>query len=99
MPHLENLATVFKALSDPNRLAILELIRKRCGPECKVSTEEAGNTVSEIASQFELSLSTVSHHVKELKNAGLIRCRKRSQWVYCAPNQAVLEKASEFLAR
>ncbi len=98
MTRLEKLATIFKALSDPNRLAILELIRKRCGPECKVSAEEAGNTVSEIASQFDLSLSTVSHHVKELKTAGLIQCKKRSQWVYCEPNQTVLEQASEFLS-
>ncbi|MDH3282374.1 MAG: metalloregulator ArsR/SmtB family transcription factor [Gammaproteobacteria bacterium] len=98
MARLENLATIFKALSDPNRLAILALIRKRCGPECRVSAEHAGNTVSELASQFELSLSTVSHHVKELKNAGLIRCEKRGQWVYCAINQSVLDKASQFLA-
>jgi ArsR family transcriptional regulator len=98
MKRLEKLTVIFKALSDPNRLAILELIRKRCGPGCKVSAEAAGNTVSEIAAQFDLSLSTVSHHVKELKNAGLIRCQKRGQWVYCAPDQAVLDKASKFLA-
>lgn len=98
MIRVENLATIFKALSDPNRLAILELIRRRCGPECELTAEEAGNTVSEIASQFDLSLSTVSHHVKELKNAGLIRCQKRGQWVHCAPNQSVLDKASQFLA-
>ncbi|MDH3511364.1 MAG: metalloregulator ArsR/SmtB family transcription factor [Gammaproteobacteria bacterium] len=98
MTRVEKLTAIFKALSDPNRLAILELIRKRCGPECKVSAEEAGNTVSEIAAQFDLSLSTVSHHVRELKNAGLIRCQKRGQWVYCAPNQAVLDKARDFLA-
>jgi len=98
MARLENLATIFKALSDPNRLAILALIRKRCGSECSVSTEQAGNTVSELAAQFELSLSTVSHHVKELKNAGLIRCEKRGQWVYCAINQSVLDKVSQFLA-
>lgn len=98
MARLENQAALFKALSDPNRLGILELIRKRCGADCKVSAEDAGNTVSEIAAEFELSLSTVSHHVRELKNAGLIRCQKRGQWVYCAPNHDVLQELSRFLS-
>ena len=58
---------------------------------------DAGNSVSEIASQFDLSLSTVSHHLKELRNAGLIICEKRGQWVYCRPNPEVLKDIEGFL--
>ncbi len=87
---------VFKALSDENRLAIFQLIRERCGP-CCVTEEQAGNCVSEIARHFDLALSTVSHHLKELRNAGLIQCERRGQWVYCTPNDDVLKQIEEFL--
>ena len=59
--------------------------------------EHVGNSVSEIASRFDLSLSTVSHHLKELKSAGLIICEKRGQWVYCRPNPEVLRDIEGFL--
>jgi ArsR family transcriptional regulator len=58
---------------------------------------DAGNSVSEIASRFDLSLSTVSHHLKELRTAGLIICEKRGQWVYCRPNPDVLKDIEGFL--
>jgi len=58
---------------------------------------DIGNSVSDIASRFDLSLSTVSHHLKELKNAGLIICEKRGQWVYCRPNPEVLKDIEGFL--
>ncbi len=96
MPKSDDLVQIFKALSDPNRLAIFQLLRKRCGPGCRVAAEDAGNTVSELAEQFDLALSTVSHHLKELKNAGLIDCEKRGLWVYCAPNRDVLELIGKF---
>ena len=97
MAELDELARIFKALSDPNRLAILDLVRKRCGKGCRLSAEDEGNSVSAIAEEFDLALSTVSHHLKELRNAGLIRCEKRGQWVYCAPNDEVLKKIESFL--
>jgi len=96
---MSGLARIFKALSDGNRLAIFRAIRKgyRC---CEVkpdgSEEPIGNTVSEIAENFDLSLSTVSHHLKELRGAGLIVCERRGQWVYCRPNPEVLEQIEEF---
>ena len=91
-----DLAGVFKALSDPNRLKIFQLLRKRCGAGCRVPAEESGNTVSELAEDFDLALSTVSHHLKELKNAGLITCEKRGVWVYCAPNDVILKEIEGF---
>ncbi|MDX1501448.1 MAG: metalloregulator ArsR/SmtB family transcription factor [Thermoanaerobaculia bacterium] len=91
------IAAVFKALADPNRLAILQLLRECCGESCRFEPGEEGETVSEIARRFDLALSTVSHHLKELRNAGLIDCVKRGQWVYCTPNRDVLARLRTFL--
>ena len=93
---MTDLAGIFKALSDPNRLQIFQLLRKRCGRGCRVPAGESGNTVSELAAEFDLALSTVSHHLKELKNAGLITCEKRGLWVYCAPNEEILKRIGSF---
>ena len=96
-PRSDDLAKIFKALSDPNRLDIFRLLRKRCATGCRVAAEGSDNTVSAIAEEFDLALSTVSHHIKELKNAGLITCEKQGLWVYCAPDEAVLEKIEAFI--
>lgn len=90
-----DLAAVFKALADPNRLAIFELVRERGSGVHTV--EEAENSISKIAREFDLSLSTVSHHLKELRNAGLIHCEKHGQTVYCTPAQDALEAIATFL--
>ena len=119
---MERLAAIFKALSDRNRLAILQTIRSCCCDcravnDAKAGADDAadsagaqpqaageaeppsdvGNSVSDIASRFDLSLSTVSHHLKELRNAGLIICEKRGQWVYCRPNPEALKDIEGFL--
>ena len=97
MQSAEELARLFKALSDPNRLKILQLLRECCGPAgCRLSADDKNNSISRIADQFDLALSTVSHHIKELKSAGLIVCEKRGQTVYCVPNEAVLKQLEKF---
>lgn len=96
MTDTEELARAFKALSDPNRLKILQLLRECCNGCCSPS-EGDDNSVSKIAERFDLALSTVSHHIKELKMAGLIVCEKRGQTVYCGPNREVMEKLEAFL--
>lgn len=98
MTDTEELARLFKALSDPNRLKIFQLLRECCPPGCCATDAGDQNTVSRVASQFDLSLSTVSHHLKELRLAGLVVCEKRGQTVYCAPNETVLKALEQFLA-
>ena len=92
-----DMAAVFRALGDPSRLAIFQLIRACCDEDEARTTGELRNSVSEIASQFDLSLSTVSHHLKELRTAGLIRCERRGQHVHCSVNDDVLAAATQFL--
>jgi DNA-binding transcriptional ArsR family regulator len=93
---MTNLSDVFKALGDPNRLAIFELIRERCGPGC-VPTDDPDATISKLAEEFDLALSTVSHHLKELRRAGLIICEKRGQHVFCSVNEERLRELGDYL--
>lgn len=67
------LAAVFKALGDPIRLRLLSLIASRDGGEI---------CVCELTPQFTLSQPTISHHLKLLRQAGLIDCERRGTWVY-----------------
>jgi ArsR family transcriptional regulator len=90
-----DLARVFKALSDPTRLAIYELIR--AGGGGAYSEDEVERSISAIAANFDVSLSTVSHHIKELRHAGLIRCEKRGQTVFCSADPDVLEAVERFV--
>lgn len=91
----DDMAQLFRALADPNRLAIFELVRERGGGVHTL--EEAENSISKIAREFDLSLSTVSHHLKQLRNAGLIRCEKRGQTVYCLPEPDALRAIERFV--
>ena len=92
---MTDLAKIFKALGDPTRFAIFELVRD-CGRPDGCSEDEAGDSLSQIAERFHLSLSTVSHHVKELRNSGIITCEKRGQRLYCSVDPDVLRQLEEF---
>ena len=94
------MARVFKALGDENRIAIFELLRSRCRSEgCTASEAAMERTVSELAKEFDLALSTVSHHLKELRHAGLINCERQGQRIHCAVNEEMLESLRDFLGR
>jgi ArsR family transcriptional regulator len=92
-----DLAKIFRALGDPSRLAIFEIVRECCEEDSGHSTADLRSSVSEIASQFDLSLSTVSHHLKELRNAGLITCERRGQHIFCSVDPSVLADVEVFL--
>ena len=90
---MDDLAAIFRALSDPNRLAIYELIRERN----QAPVADLERSISALAREFDISLSTVSHHIKELRRAGLVQCVKRGQTVYCEAAPAALEAIGRFL--
>lgn len=91
---MTDMAKVFKALGDPTRLAIFELVRG-CGKD-GCTEEDAADSLSQIAERFNLSLSTVSHHVKELRSAELIICEKQGQRLYCRVAPEVLQELERF---
>jgi DNA-binding transcriptional ArsR family regulator len=92
-----DLATIFRALGDPSRLAIFELIRDCCGEGSDHSAGDLRQSVSEIAKAFDLSLSTVSHHLRELRLAGLIRCERRGQHILCSVDSEALGAVDRFI--
>nr|WP_246003114.1 metalloregulator ArsR/SmtB family transcription factor [Nocardia tenerifensis] len=82
------LAAAFKALSDPVRLRLLSLIASRPGEEV---------CVCELTPQFEQSQPTISHHLKVLREAGLIDCERRGTWVYYWVIPEALQRLSTVL--
>ncbi|HEY2795349.1 MAG TPA: metalloregulator ArsR/SmtB family transcription factor [Micromonosporaceae bacterium] len=68
-----DLASGFKALGDPVRLRLLSMIAARAGGEV---------CVCDLTSAFTVSGPTISHHLKVLREAGLIDCQRRGTWVY-----------------
>ena len=68
-----DLARSFKALGDPVRLRLLSLIAARAGAEV---------CVCELTDAFTVSGPTISHHLKVLREAGLIDGERRGTWVY-----------------
>ncbi|GAB2842888.1 metalloregulator ArsR/SmtB family transcription factor [Actinocorallia aurea] len=68
-----DLARVFKALGDPVRLQLLSMIASRAGGEV---------CVCDLTPAFDLSQPTISHHLKLLREAGLIDGERRGTWVY-----------------
>lgn len=101
---MDDQAAIFKALSDPMRLAVLQCIRC-CGGDCGYDTETAsctgctccGVAVCAIRCKLPCTPSTITHHLNELRDAGLITTEKRGRVVYCRVNQDTLARAASFL--
>jgi len=74
----------FKALADPTRLEILRLLAAQRGPTC----------VCDVVAHFGLSQPTISHHLRVLREAGLLRTSKQGIWSFYAPDP----RASDALA-
>ncbi|MCX5841119.1 MAG: metalloregulator ArsR/SmtB family transcription factor, partial [Deltaproteobacteria bacterium] len=74
---MKQVAAAMKALSNENRLAMFEFIRAGHGKG--ILDDKDRLTVCSVASNFDMALSTVSHHMKELRNADLITCERDGQ--------------------
>ncbi|MEU5023212.1 ArsR/SmtB family transcription factor [Streptomyces milbemycinicus] len=82
------LARMFKALSDPVRLRLLSLIASYEGGEA---------CVCDLTGPFDVSQPTISHHLKVLREAGLVGSERRGTWVYYWVLPAALAKLSALL--
>jgi ArsR family transcriptional regulator len=83
------LARLFKAMGDPVRLRLLSLI----------ASHEGGETcVCDLTGVFDLTGPTISHHLKVLREAGLISGERRGTWVYYRVEPAALGRLSAVLA-
>lgn len=94
-PHVNEEDRQFMALANKHRLAIFEYLRKH-----ELTCDESGQgcKVGDVAQQFDLALSTVSHHLKVLYEAGLIRCDQKGQHVFCSINWEAIDELRRFLS-
>jgi ArsR family transcriptional regulator len=89
---------MFKALSNPNRLSIFLRLVSCCRPGTVCTTDaKTGACVGELGGHLKLSASTISHHIRELYRAGLIRMERRGQNIDCWVDPDVLKKLAGFL--
>ena len=66
------MAEVAKALGDPIRLQLVDVLRKHAGKVC----------VCELVPLFDISQPTLSHHLKKLRDAGIVDSERRGLWAY-----------------
>ncbi|GAA4965559.1 metalloregulator ArsR/SmtB family transcription factor [Nonomuraea thailandensis] len=89
-----DLARVFKALGDPIRVRLLSLIGAHEGSR----VAGAGVCVCELTGAFTVTAPTISHHLKVLREAGLIDSQRRGTWVYYWIIPATLKRLTGVLA-
>lgn len=82
---MEDKIEIFKALSDKNRLLILDMLS--CEELCACNIME----------ELELTQPTISHHMKVLQHAGLVKGRKEGKWTYYSIDQEIAGQVSEFI--
>jgi ArsR family transcriptional regulator, arsenate/arsenite/antimonite-responsive transcriptional repressor len=84
----ERMATIAKALSDPIRLQLVDVLRKHAGKVC----------VCELVPLFEQSQPTISHHLRVLRDAGLVDSERRGLWAYYYVLPDALKELSQWLS-
>ncbi len=81
----EENSKIIKALSDPNRLKIIDILS--CGEKC----------ACDILEYFDFTQPTLSHHMKVLSDCGIVNCRKEGLWNYYSLNNSNCNKLILFL--
>ena len=81
------MAEVAKALGDPVRLQLVDVLRRHAGKVC----------VCELVPLFEISQPTLSHHLKKLREAGLVDSERRGLWAYYYVLPEAMEELSTWL--
>jgi ArsR family transcriptional regulator len=101
----EKIASMFKALGDSTRLRIFDFLRGCCGP---VAVEESGDvrpvdgpTVGDVCCHItgaDRINSTISHHIKELRLAGLVTVQRRGKNMICRINRDAVALLAIYLS-
>ncbi|MGA8805732.1 MAG: metalloregulator ArsR/SmtB family transcription factor [Solirubrobacterales bacterium] len=84
----ERMGAIAKALGDPIRMQLVDVLRKHAGKVC----------VCELVPLFDLSQPTVSHHLKVLREAGIVGSERQGLWAYYYVNPDSLEELSGWLS-
>lgn len=83
----ERMATIAKALGDPVRLTLVDVLRTHAGKVC----------VCELLPLFDISQPTLSHHLKKLRDAGIVDSERRGLWVYYYVEPGAMEELADWL--
>ncbi len=86
--HAARMADVAKALGDPIRLQLVDVLRRHAGEVC----------VCELVPLFDISQSTLSHHLSKLRAAGIVDSQRRGLWAYYYVRPDALEELSAWLS-
>ena len=84
----ERMAAIAKALADPVRLQLVDVLRKHAGQVC----------VCELVPLFDVTQPTLSHHLKVLREAGIVASERRGLWAYYYVVPDALEELSAWLS-
>jgi ArsR family transcriptional regulator, arsenate/arsenite/antimonite-responsive transcriptional repressor len=84
----ERMGAVAKALGDPIRMQLVDVLRKHAGEVC----------VCELVPLFDLSQPTISHHLKVLREAGVVGSERRGLWAYYYVDPKALQEFSSWLS-
>ncbi len=84
-----DVAAKLKALADPIRLRLFSLVASHAGGEA---------CVCDISGDFDVTQPTISHHLKVLKDAGLLASERRASWVYYSVVPEALRNLSSVLS-
>ncbi|MCW2979788.1 MAG: transcriptional regulator, ArsR family [Solirubrobacterales bacterium] len=84
----QRMAAIAKALGDPVRLQLVDVLRKHAGKVC----------VCELVPLFDLSQPTVSHHLKKLRDAGIVGSERQGLWAYYYVIPDALKEFSAWLS-
>lgn len=89
-----------RALADPTRRQIIELLKRRGCCSCdEVSALDPGLCICDLESALSLSQPTITHHVQVLREAGLITTWRIGRWVYCRRKEDALDRLGEWLRK
>lgn len=86
---------VFKALGDPARIKILQFLLR---PDAACCVMDGCVCACDVERVLGVSQATVSHHMKLLVDAGLVRAEKRGRWMHYSVDAASFERVTAWLA-
>lgn len=95
---IEKFSEIFKALSNTNRLNIFLRLVSCCVKGKSCNTENIPTCAGDIGSNMDIAPSTLSHHLKELRNAGLIHMKRRGQNMECWVEENILHDLAGFFS-
>ena len=97
---VERFEEQLKALADPARRRIIELLKRKGCCSCdEIGLADPGLCVCDVEADLKLSQPTVSHHIQVLREAGLIKTRKIGRWLYCCRDEEALDSLGEWLRK